>query len=131
MRTEVLDYLKSIKFATYAVSEELPFNNSGVQMYLKNAKRIYVDEDQYSVEEFMPVMNGYNVDAHVTTVRVFFSNDSKQLPKDYTQTVGYVRALKDLPEFREYFRRSVDILTEHDQDLMVTSFEFRFTKLIQ
>jgi len=129
MREEVLAYLKTIKFGSYSVSEELPFGNSGTVMYLKNPKKIYVDEDQYSVESFMPVMNGVDVEAHVTTVRVFFSNDSKQLPKDYSQTVGQIRAVKD--QFMDYFRREVTIDTNHEQDLMVTAFEFRFTKLIQ
>ena len=129
MRDEIKDYLKTIKFQTYTVSDELPFSNSGTVLYLKNPKRIYVDTDQVSNEVFIPVINGVNVDAEVTTVRVYFSNDSKQLPKDYQQTISMIKASKDL--FTEYFRRVVDINTEHEGDLLVTTIEFRFTQLLQ
>ena len=129
MRQEVINYLKSLKFNSYKVSEELPFSNSDTVMYLKNAKVIYVDADQYSTEVFIPVFNAVNVDAEVTTVRVFFSNDSKKTPSDYSDAVGKIRGIKDLGPQNGYFRSAVDITVEQDQDLSVTTFEFRFTKL--
>ena len=127
MRDEIKDYLKGIKFGSYSVSDELPFSNSGTVLYLKNPKRIYVDTDQYSTEVFMPVLNAVNIDAEVTIVRIYFSNDSKQLPKDYQQTIESIKGTKDI--FTEYFRKTTDISTEHVGDLLVTTIEFRFTKL--
>lgn len=129
MRQEVINYLKSQKFTSYKVSEELPFSNSDTTMYIKNAKVIYVDAEQYSTEVFIPVFNAVNVDAEITTVRVFFSNDSKKQPSDYSDAVSKIRGIKDLGPQNGYFRTSIDISVEQDQDLSVTTFEFRFTKL--
>ena len=129
MRQEVINYLKSQKFSNYKVSEELPFSNSDTVMYLKNPKVIYVDADQYSTEVFIPVFNAVNVDAEVTTVRVFFSNDSKKQPSDYSQVIETIKGIKALGPDNGFFRTSHDITVEQDQDLSVTTIEFRFTKL--
>lgn len=129
MRQEVINYLKSQKFVSYKVSEELPFSNSDTVMYIKNPKVIYVDADQHSTETIIPVFNAVNVDAEITTVRVFFSNDSKKQPSDYSQVIEKVRNIKNLGPENGYFRTAIDISVEQDQDLTVTTFEFRFTKL--
>lgn len=129
MRQEVINYLKSQKFASYKVSEELPFSNSDTVMYLKNPKVIYVDAEQYSTEVFIPVFNAVNVDAEITTVRVFFSNDSKKQPNDYSDAVSKIKDVKTLGPANGFFRTALDVSVEQDQDLSVTTFEFRFTKL--
>lgn len=129
MRTELLNYIKATKFTNFQATDELPFNNSGMEMYIKNPKRIYVDADQTAREVFIPVLNS-NIDAEVTTVRVFFSNDSKKLPSDYNQVTSFLLTAKDQVNGPEYFRREVDLTTEQIQDLLVTTVEYRFTKLI-
>ena len=129
MRTELLDYIKARKFTNFTATEELPFNNSGMEMYIKNPKRIYVDADQTAREVFLPVLNS-NIDAEVTTVRVFFSNDSKKLPNDYNTVTDFLLSAKNLINSPEHFRREVDMTTEQIQDLIVTTVEYRFPKLI-
>ena len=129
MRDEVLNYLNSLTSDNYKVSAELPFGNSGVQMFQKNPKRLYVDKDQVEVETFMPVLNG-TIDAETRTVRVFFSNDSKQLPADYEAVLAVVKAAKDAAKLPEHFRTECSVSTEHEGDLMVTTTELRFTKLL-
>jgi hypothetical protein len=129
MRTEVIDYIKGQKFLNYQATDELPFNNSGTEMYLKNPKRFYVDVEQTSREEFLPVLNG-TIDSEVTTVRVFFSNDAKQLPKNYSAVVANLVNAKENIARPEHFRKTSQVTTEQIQDLTVTTIEYQFTKIL-
>lgn len=129
MRTEILDYLKALKLKNFNVSDELPFSNSGTAMYLKNLKRIYADIEQVTGEPFILLFGEYNVDSEVHSVRLYFSTDAKQLPSDYSQTVSDIRLAKNVTTEEKFFRREVTSSTTFENDLMITEFEFRFTKL--
>lgn len=129
MRTEILAYLKGLKLTNYNVSDELPFSNSGTEMYLKNPKRIYVDLEQITSEPFLTLFGNYSIDSQVHSVRLYFSTDAKLLPSDYSNLVNLIRAGKTVTTSENYFRREVVNSTTFNNDLMVTEFEFRFTKL--
>lgn len=129
MRTEILDYLKGLKLKNFNVSDELPFSNSGTAMYLKNPKRIYTDLEQVTGEPFILLFGDYNVDSEVHSVRLYFSTDAKQLPSDYSQVVSDIRLAKNVTTSERFFRREVTNSTTFENDLMITEFEFRFTKL--
>lgn len=128
MRTEILDYLKDQKFKNFNISDELPFSNSGTALYLKNLKRIYVDLEQTSSEPFIQTF-GTGVDSEVHTVRLYFTTDAKQLPSDYSTVVSAIKAGKGITTDMQFFRREVVNSTSYENDVMVTEFEFRFTKL--
>ena len=129
MRTELLDYLKGLKLKNYNVSDELPFSNSGTVMYTKNPKRIYADLEQITSEPFIQLFGDYNIDSEVHSVRLYFTTDAKQLPSDYSSLVTSIRAGKGVPTEVKYHRREVTSSTSFENDLMLTEFEFRFTKL--
>lgn len=129
MRTELLDYIRALKFKSFNVSDELPFSNAGTILYTKNIKRIYADLEQYTNEPFITLFGDYNIDSEVHSVRLYFSTDAKQLPSDYSTVVSEIRAAKNVPTTDKYFRRDVTSSTSFENDLMITEFEFRFTKL--
>lgn len=129
MRTEILDYLKALKIKNYNVSDELPFSNSGTVMYTKNVKRIYADLEQITMEPLIQLFGDYNIDSEVHSVRLYFSTDAKQLPSDYSTLVSQLRAAKNAPTTDKFFRREVTNSTSFENDLMITEFEFRFTKI--
>lgn len=129
MRTELLSYLKALKFKNFNVSEELPFSNSGVALYLKNAKRLYLSLEQIAQEPFISVFGNSSIDAEVYSVKLYFTTDAKQLPSDYSTVVSQIRGAKSVETTDNYFRREVITGTTYENDLMVTEFEFRFTKL--
>jgi hypothetical protein len=129
MRDEILDYLKSLKLKNFNISDELPFSNSGTAMYLKNAKRVYVDLEQVTTEPFINLFGNYSIDSEIHSVRLYFSTDAKQLPSDYSTTVSGIRLAKSVTTSENYFRRDVTSSTSFENDLMITEFEFRFTKL--
>lgn len=129
MRTELLDYIKALKLKNFNVSDELPFSNAGTILYTKNVKRIYADLVQYSNEPFITLFGDYNIDSEIHSVRLYFSTDAKQLPSDYSTVVSDIRAAKNVPTTDKYFRRDVTSSTSFENDLMITEFEFKFTKL--
>lgn len=128
MRTELLNYLKDQKFKNFNVSDELPFSSSATALYLKNPKRIYVDLEQVSSEPLIPTF-GNSIDAEVHSVRLYFTTDAKQLPSDYSSVVSSIKAGKGITTDLQFFRRQVLNSTSYENDLMLTEFEFRFTKL--
>lgn len=128
MRTELIDYFKKLKLKNFGVSDELPFV-SGVVMYLKNPKKIYTTLPQKTIQPLIEVMGNHGVFQEVHVVTVYFTTDAKTLPSDYETVVDQIRGGRDVVTSTNYFRREVDVTTSFDGDLMVTEFEFRFTKL--
>lgn len=129
MRTEILDYVKALKLKNYNVSDELPFSNSGTTLYSKNVKRIYCDLEQITSEPFLTLFGNYNIDSEVYSTRLYFTTDAKQLPSDYSSLVSQLRAAKNVTTAENFFRREVTSSTSFENDLMVTEFEYRFTKI--
>lgn len=129
MRTEILDYLKGLRLVNFNVSDELPYSTSGIAIYMKNLKRIYVDMEQVTNEPLIQLFGDYNVSSEVHSVRLYFTTDAKQLPTDYSTLIDSIRAGKNVPTAEKYFRREVSNQTSFENDIMITEFEFRFTKL--
>jgi len=128
MRQEVIDYCQSISLGSFTVSSEIPFDDSGVPLYLKNAKRIYVDLPQYATDRLVSALDGLTVSNELATVRVVFSADAKSLPANYEALVSDLRLARDIT-LDGVYRREVDVSTEFEQDMLVTELELRFTKL--
>lgn len=128
MRDQLLALLKDIVTVSYKVSDELPFSNSDTALYLKNPKRIYVDNPTTTTEVFLPVLNGINIDAEVLTIRVYFANDAKQLPTDYRSVVSQVRELKD-KIVGDYFKRDCQMSIDYANDVIINTFDFVLTSI--
>jgi len=130
MRTELYNYIDGLSKGTFSLAAELPWSSSGQPLYQSNYKRIYVDRDQYTTEAVIAMMNGSTIDNEITTVRVYFTTDAKQLPSNYDALVALIRDGKDIASANDYFKRECDVATNFEADSMVTEFEFRFTKII-
>ena len=128
MRTEILNYIKGLKLKNLNVSDELPFSNSGVELYLKNPKRIYVDLENITNEPLIQTFD-YAIDSEVHTVKVYFTTDAKQLLSDYASVISSIRAGKDVATDLKYHKREVSNGISYENDMIVTEIEFRFTKL--
>jgi len=131
MRQALLDYIQSLKLVSYKESRELPFSASDLPLYLKNPKKIYVDLVQNSTEEFIQIMNGHNIDNEIAEITVYFSNDAKNAPRDYKETVESIKQFRKFYSRNEYYNSQVTSETEYDNDLLITQIQFRFVKLSQ
>lgn len=129
MRTEILDYISSLSLGSFMLSQELPWTDSGVELYLKNPKKIYVDVTRYTTEPLLATLDGTLINSDVQSIGVYFSADAKQLPANYDTLVSDLRQAKDVVVTDGTFRRECDVNTSFQNDLIVTELEYRFTKL--
>lgn len=129
MRTEVINYLVSAPLHSYNFSRELPFEEGGTPLYLKNPKTIYVDTVNKEVTQLFGTLQGDSIHIETSTVTVFFSNDAKNTPNNYDDLIEYLVKGKDLDSTQGFNDRSVDVSTEVDGDLTVTTVEYQYTKL--
>lgn len=130
MRQDIIDYIQSLSLGSFILSQELPWTDSGTELYLKNVKRIYVDVTRYNTEPLIQTLDGMSINSDISTVGLYFSADAKQLPSNYDTVVADLRQAKDIElSTQGNFRRECDVTTEFQNDLLVTQFEYRFTKL--
>lgn len=130
MRQQLIDYIGSQNLGGFILSQELPFSSSGTALYIKNAKRIYVDRTQFSNEPLIVTFDGVQVDSEIASVRVYFASDAKQIPPNYDSAVTSLRAAKDVATITGVTRRECIISTTFEEDLLITELEFRFTTII-
>ena len=128
MRQDIIDYINTLSLGSFILSQELPWTDSGLALYLKNVKRIYVDNTIYAKEPLIQTFDG-SIDSDVSTVRVYFSADAKQLPSNYDDVISGLRAVKNISLNDGTYRREVNVDTTFENDLLVTELEYRFTKL--
>lgn len=130
MRTEVIDYVQGLNLGTFTVSTELPYTESGEALYVKNPKRIYVDEEQIVSEPLIQTLNSSDVNNEEMSVTIYFSCDSKSLPANYEAVVTALKAARNITTVDNIFRRELDVSTGYDGDLLVTELAIRFNKII-
>jgi hypothetical protein len=129
MRTEIIDYIQGLNLGTFTLSTELPYTESGEALYVKNPKRIYVDEEQIVSEPLIQTLNSSDVTDEEGSVTIYFSCDSKSLPANYDTVVTALKAIRNLSTVDNVFRRELDVSTGYDGDLLVTELVIRFNKI--
>jgi hypothetical protein len=130
MRTEIITYIQGLNLGTFSVSTELPYTDSGQALYIKNPKRIYVDEEQVENAPILETLNSSNVINEQESVTIYFSCDSKLLPANYDTLVTDLKAARNIDTVENVFRRELDVSTGYDGDLLVTELVIRFNKII-
>lgn len=129
MRQSVIDYLQGLNLGSFTIATEVPWTETGTELYLKNLKKIYVDVDAFTTEPVITTFTGLNLNNETTVVRVYFANDAKQLPSNYDDVVAQVKAAKDVESTAGYTRREADVSTSYNSDRLVTEIELRYIKL--
>ena len=129
MRTEVIDYIKSLSLGNFNASEELPREESGAALYLKNPRRIYVDRSQFDETPLIKTLGSLTVYNSAETVSVYFTVDAKLLPNNYSALVDSLLAAKDLNSAGGFNDRTASVQSEFVNDLMLTRVDLTYTKL--
>jgi hypothetical protein len=129
MRREVLDYIRGLNLGSYSVSDEVPRDESGTPLYIKNPKRIYVDVDQYSETPLVSTLSGLNIHTYSQTVTVVFSNDAKLLPNNYDALIGQLIFAKDINTEAGFNSREAVVTTNIQSDLLVSQIEITYTRI--
>lgn len=129
MRTEIIDYINTLSLGSFTLSQEVPWEDAGTALYIKNPKRIYVDVVEYSNEPLFQTLQGQNINSETGVVRVYFACDAKQLPSNYDSLVSDIKLAKDITTIQGVNRRECSVNTSIEADLLVTELDLRFTKL--
>ena len=133
MRQAIYDYISNIgksTMGTFALASELPYDSSGVPLYLKNFKRIYIDIDQVSQEPVFDAMNAAGAVDEITIVRAYFVTDAKQLSSNYEDLVQAIKDARLTQDIPGVIRRLCQVSTKFQDDALITEFEFSFRKLL-
>lgn len=129
MRQELLDYIKGLNLTSIAVSNDLPYEDGGVPLHLKNVRTLYVDRPQTVSDPFIQTLNSITISNETTTISVFLALDAKQVIANYDSIVSSIKAGKDITTIQGINRRECDVVTEYVNDILVTTFEFRFIRI--
>ena len=128
MRDTVYSYIQNLNLGTFSLTNEMPYDDNGVALYIKNPKRIYVGRAESSSAPIVTALNGLHISNTTTTVSVYFSTDAKQVPSNYDTLVGSLAAAKDVAA-QGVHTRTATVATNYENDLLVTEVELTFTKL--
>lgn len=129
MRQEVLDYINSLALGGYLLSEESPWRDNTIPLYIKNLKKIYVDNVEYLSEPLIATLGTLSINQQTRSIRIYFANDAKTLPSNYDTLVEDLITVKDINLNDGTNRREADVRVSYENDIMVTEIEIRFTKL--
>lgn len=129
MRTEILNYLQSQNLGVFITTTELPWNENGQPLYLKNLKKVYVDQEVVENEPLLSTFDALDISSEVTSVTVYLACDAKQTPANLDQVIDVIRSARSV-SVSGVNRRTVEIATSFENDVLVKELTFRFTKLI-
>ncbi len=129
MREDVINYIKTLSLGTFSLSEELPRDDSGVTLYVKNPKTLYVDADQLEQNPVVQALDGFDLHNEETTVSVYFTADAKTLPANYSTLVNSLKLGKDVLPTGGFTNRTVEVQSEYEADLLSTRIDYTFSKL--
>jgi hypothetical protein len=125
MRSELLSYLTTaLSTATIKVSQELPWTTAGEPLYLKNMKKLYLDQDQVVQTTLIPTLNGGDVFQNDLIVRGYFAVDAKNQPAGLSTAITTILNAKDQTGIVNFGSES-DYTTEILDDVMVYTVEYR------
>jgi len=129
MRSDLIAYIKTLALGTFSLTEELPREESGVPLYLKNPKRIYVGKTVFTEEPLYDTLDGTDIHNEVQSITVYVAADSKTLPNNYDTVISSLRLGKNINNTLGFNKRECIVTTDYVDDVLVTELEFRYTKL--
>jgi hypothetical protein len=125
MRAELLSYLTTATSgATIKVVSELPWNTAGEPLYLKNMKKMYLDQEQRTQTTLIPTLGGDDVFQNDLTVKGYFAVDAKTLPSGLDSAITTILGAKDRTGITNFGSES-DYTTEIQDDVMIYTIEYR------
>ena len=129
MRAQLLTYLTTNLTGTIKTSQELPFEESGAALYIKNMRRVYLDEPTVEQDELMPTLDDTAINKNITTVRGYLTVDAKNRNADLTTAINTLASARSVATITNAFRKEFDYTTSIDADRITYEFEYRFHTL--
>ncbi len=130
MRTELLSYLTASLTGTIKASQELPFENGGSANYLRNLRRVYLDEPYTEQDILINTLDeASEVNQQITYVRGYLAVDAKNRNPDLDAALTTMSAALKQANITNSFRKEFDYTTTIDDDRVVYEFEYRYYQI--
>ena len=129
MRTELLTYLTAQLTDSIKTSQELPFQEGTNPLYMKNARRVYLDEPYTEQDTLFPTLGSLQINQRTTIVRWFLTVDAKNRNTDLDSALTILGSAKDITTITGVFTRLFDYTVSIDNDRIVYEGEYRFANL--
>lgn len=128
MRQALLNYLTSALTGTIKTSNELPFEQGGSALYIKNMRKVYLDEPEVEQTELIATFDE-DVNQNITTVRGYLAVDAKNRNTDLDSALLTLALARTQADISSSFRKEFDYTTTIDDDRIIYEFEYRFYTL--
>jgi hypothetical protein len=125
MRAQLLSYLTTAtSTATIKVVSELPWNTAGEPLYLKNMKKMYLDQEQRTQSTLIPTLTGDDIYQNDLTVTGYFAVDAKNAPTGLDAAITTILSARDKTGVNN-FGSEVDYTTDIQDDVIIYTVEYR------
>jgi len=126
MRTELLAAITTAvsTLTQFAVSQELPWEQNGTPLYLKNMKKIYVDREKQEETMLIPTLNGGEVFQDDLISEVYVAVDAKNTPSQLDNLITKILGAKYTINLVNFGSES-DYTVDKQEDVLIYTFEFR------
>jgi hypothetical protein len=129
MRTELLTYLTAQLTDSIKTSQELPWSEGTNPLYLKNARRVYLDEPYTEQDVLFPTLGSLQINSKVTVVRWYLTMDAKNRNADLDSALTILGSAKDITTITGVYTRLFDYTVTVDNDRVIYEGEYRFANL--
>jgi len=129
MRTELLDYLTTNLTGSIKPSTELPYVEGVSPLYMKNARRVYLDEPYTAQDNLLTTLDSLQINRRITVVKWFLTVDAKNRNSDLDTALTTLGSAKDITTITGVFTRLFDYTVSMDNDRLVYEGEYRFANL--
>lgn len=126
MRSTLLSYLTTALSTSTAVkcASELPWDQNGQPLYLKNLKKLYLDQEYIEEDYLIETLDGQDIYQDDLTVRAYFAVDAKNPPSTLNAAVSTILAAKANTGVVNHGTQC-DYTVDKQEDVMIYTFEFR------
>ena len=108
----------------FAVSTELPWEQNGIPLYLKNMKKIYVDRERQEQTTLIPVLDGIDLFQNDLIAEVYLAVDAKNPPSQLDSAITAILGCKSKTGVVNFGNES-DYTIDKQEDVLTYTFEFR------
>ena len=126
MRTQLLDYLGTALTGAIKVSLEQPFDQGGDALYMKNMRKVYLEEPFTEQDQLIGVLDDLDIIQLITYVRGYLAVDAKNRNSDLDSALQVLAAARTSATISGSFRKEFDYTTTIDNDVLLYEFEYRF-----
>ena len=124
MREDLLSYMEANLPSAFKIAVELPWEEGDNPLYLKNMKRVYLDEPYVESDSIVTTLDGLDISQDVTVVKGYLAVDAKNRNPYIDAALATIARPKTI--ISGSFRKEFDYTATIDGSVMTYELEYRF-----